>query len=338
MAGNRVAGFLGRVLDEAGDPIGTCFQVDPAGVVVTAWHVLDDLGAGDVDAQVRVDPLRSTDPASASSVARVAAVDPLHDLAVLTLTTPLPATAAGVVATDDMVLTAPVSVTGVPTVEDRHTYRHLDAPGVWAGGATRDDQVPLGRLTASAVLPGMSGAPVVNAAGLVVGVVSARYNSADGWLRDTVWVARTEDLAPLLAGLTTVAVAGRGWAGVTDLTLTVDATQVRLSGAGRDITAPHRGVSAALLDALRGLRNGRAGLTARRDHPTADLAGTADGGVGHPGRGGPAAGRRVSARPGRRRAHPGDHGRAGHAHPGPARDHRRGPAAGPAVGGIGRAR
>jgi len=25
----------------------------------------------------------------------------------------------------------------------------------------------------------------------VVGVVSGRYNSADGWLRDTVWVART---------------------------------------------------------------------------------------------------------------------------------------------------
>lgn len=40
----------------------TCFQVIP-GVLVTAWHVLDDLGAGDVD--------------------------PVHDLAVLSATEPL---------------------------------------------------------------------------------------------------------------------------------------------------------------------------------------------------------------------------------------------------------
>lgn len=52
----RVPGFLGRVLDAAGEPVGTCFQVVP-GVLMTAWHVLDDLGAGDADTVVRVDPL-----------------------------------------------------------------------------------------------------------------------------------------------------------------------------------------------------------------------------------------------------------------------------------------
>jgi hypothetical protein len=39
-------------------------------------------------------------------------------------------------------------------------YSHLDAPGTWSGGTTRDRQVPLGRLTSNDVLPGMSGAPV----------------------------------------------------------------------------------------------------------------------------------------------------------------------------------
>lgn len=37
--------------------------------------------------------------------------------------------------------------------------------------------------------------------GAVVGVVSGRYNTADGWLAGTVWVTRTEDLAALLGGI-----------------------------------------------------------------------------------------------------------------------------------------
>ena len=54
----------------------------------------------------------------------------------------------------------------------------------------------------------MSGAPVVrDGDGAVAGVVSGRYNSADGWLAGTVWVARTEDLAVLLDGIAGVALA-----------------------------------------------------------------------------------------------------------------------------------
>ena len=57
-------------------------------------------------------------------------------------------------------------------------------------------------MTADAVVPGMSGAPVIrDGDGAVAGVVSGRYNSADGWLAGTVWVARTEDLAVLLDGV-----------------------------------------------------------------------------------------------------------------------------------------
>ncbi len=61
-------------------------------------------------------------------------------------------------------------------------------------------------MTAEALLPGMSGAPVIrDSDGTVVGVVSGRYNSADGWLAQTVWVTRSEDLVTLLDGLDGIA-------------------------------------------------------------------------------------------------------------------------------------
>ncbi len=100
-----------------------------------------------------------------------------------------------------------VTVTGHVLVEDDHSYRFLDAPGEWAGGTTRDDAVPLGRMTSTAVMRGMSGAPVIrDGDAAVIGVVSGRYNTADGWLTGTVWVARIEDLLPLLDDLANVAV------------------------------------------------------------------------------------------------------------------------------------
>ncbi len=54
-ADGRVAGYLGRVLADGDTPVGTCFQV-ATGVLVTAWHVLNDIGAAAQDASVRVDP------------------------------------------------------------------------------------------------------------------------------------------------------------------------------------------------------------------------------------------------------------------------------------------
>jgi hypothetical protein len=52
----RVPGYLGRVLDGDAAPAGTCFQVTP-GVLITAWHVLDDIGAASAGAPVRIDAL-----------------------------------------------------------------------------------------------------------------------------------------------------------------------------------------------------------------------------------------------------------------------------------------
>ena len=112
----RVPGFLGRVLDGSAQPVGTCFQVVP-GVLVTAWHVLDYLGVGDVDAVVRVDPLRGGEPRQA----RVSRVDPVHDLAVLSAAEPLAECVAGLAATDEVKLDTRVAITGCPRWRIRAT-------------------------------------------------------------------------------------------------------------------------------------------------------------------------------------------------------------------------
>ena len=99
VADARVPGYLGRVLDGDGAPVGTCFQVAP-GVLVTAWHVLDDIGAAAENARVRIDPLAGGEAFDAA----VARLDPLRDLAVLTSAAGLPAVAGPLTATDQMPL------------------------------------------------------------------------------------------------------------------------------------------------------------------------------------------------------------------------------------------
>ena len=200
----RVPGYLGRVLDADGEPVGTCFQLAP-GLLATAWHVLDGLRAGELGDVVGVDPLAGGDVRDAS----VVAIDPLADLAVLTTELPLDASIVGLRTTDGEPLGRPVVVTGVSAVDDPgHVYRYLDAAGDWAGGTTRDDQLPLGRMRSGDVMPGMSGAPVrMLDEDIVVGVVSGRYNTADGWLAHSVWVARCERLGAMCEGFAPIAVA-----------------------------------------------------------------------------------------------------------------------------------
>jgi hypothetical protein len=113
IASVRVPGYLGRVLTADGDPLGTCFQVKP-GVLVTAWHVLDDIGAADEGAAVQVDPLAGGEPFTAV----VARMDPLRDLAVLTCDARLPTAAGPLAVTDQVPLRTPVTVTGTrcPTI------------------------------------------------------------------------------------------------------------------------------------------------------------------------------------------------------------------------------
>jgi hypothetical protein len=196
-ADGRVQGFLGRVL-ASGVPVGTCFQVAP-GVVATSWLVLDAAGAGDVGAVVGLDLLGG----GGTTTGHTVRVDALRDLAVVQVDRPFPASVAGFVATDTVDGATTVRVTGVAEVDDPlYQFRSLDVSGTWEGGATREDRVALGRVRVTTVLTRMCGAPVRRQVDdLVVGVVSARYNNADGWLPDSVWVARVEDLLPLLDGL-----------------------------------------------------------------------------------------------------------------------------------------
>ncbi|WP_280450360.1 trypsin-like peptidase domain-containing protein [Nocardia cyriacigeorgica] len=208
---HHIPGYLGRILDSAQNAVGTCFQVAP-GVLVTAWHVLEDLGSGEVGAPVAVDRLAGSGDAFE---ARVVATDPAHDIAILCSEGRLPLCAAGWSATSQVILNEPVVVTGVSQVDDPgHEYRHLDAPGKWAGQTLRDASVRLARVSTTSVLPGMSGAPVrLLSDDRVVGIVSGRYNSADNWLVHSVWVARSEDAAVLLgsAGGYEYAPADLGW-------------------------------------------------------------------------------------------------------------------------------
>jgi len=225
-------------------------------VLVTAWHVLEDIGAAADDARVGVDPLAGGKAFGAA----VVRMDPLRDLAVLATSACLPGVAGALTATDQMPRRTKVTVTGHAVPDDPgHTYRFLDAPGEWAGGTTRDDAVPLGRMTSGAVVPGMSGAPVIrDGDGAVAGVVSGRYNSADGWLAGTVWVARTEDLAALLHGLTDVTMQQVPYAGPVDLLLMVTGDRVRLTGPGVDAAASHSGVRSGLAEAVNEARRDRA--------------------------------------------------------------------------------
>ncbi|MFI8237933.1 trypsin-like peptidase domain-containing protein [Streptomyces sp. NPDC085866] len=190
-----VPGSLGRVLLRHDVPVGTCFQVAP-GVLVTAWHVLDGLGRGLVGDEVSTDAL---DGSPGTEPAEVLAVDPARDLAVLRRARPLAESVPGWAPSDTVGSPTGVVVIGVAEVDDHgRRYAFLQARGVWEGGTDRDG-VLLGRLSSPDVMRGMSGAPVVRPTdGMVLGVVSARYNSADGWLSNSVWVARTEDLTRLL--------------------------------------------------------------------------------------------------------------------------------------------
>ncbi|MBB6037555.1 tetratricopeptide (TPR) repeat protein [Phytomonospora endophytica] len=245
-------------------------------VLVTAWHVLSDIGAADIGVDVPVDALRGDAPVRMATVARI---DPPHDLAVLVAEEPLAASVAGIFASDAVDRLTDVVVTGVSDVDDfGHGWSSLDATGRWQGGAARDDGVSVGRVAASAVMRGMSGAPVRRVSDdKVVGVVSARYNSADGWLRDTVWIARTEHLVPLLEGLAELDLDGRLPLGNSvDVTIRVSDTEVRLIRPDGEVTGEHGGVRPALSGAIHDLSRARARVGGIRAGGSAVAAAEAD--------------------------------------------------------------
>ncbi|GAA4190598.1 hypothetical protein GCM10022252_29120 [Streptosporangium oxazolinicum] len=194
----KVPAFLGRILDGGGLARGTCFQFTPR-IIVTAWHVLAELGCDEPEAEIEVGALDGSSPTFG---ARVVAGDPARDLAVLRAERPFDRSVPGLAASAGVRLRTDGYVMGVPQIDDPgHEYELLTATGHWEGPVHRDG-VDLARFSSSAVLKGMSGAPLLRTADdAVLGVVSGRYNSRDRWLRDSVWISCAEHLAELLSAV-----------------------------------------------------------------------------------------------------------------------------------------
>ena len=189
----QVPPYIGRVLGPGGSAVGTCFGINE-NTLVTACHVLDQL-ASKVGSKVQVDGL---DRPGEQFTVRVLAMDPSSDVAVMQSSAGLPTAVSAILLTDTVPPFTRVLITGVADIEDSHDYHLINSTGEWQGNARRDG-LDLGRLQSKAVVPGMSGAPVRRASdGAVIGLVSARYNSRDSWMRDSVWVARTEHILDLI--------------------------------------------------------------------------------------------------------------------------------------------
>jgi hypothetical protein len=189
--------YLATILHPTGHtPIGTCFQPAP-GVLATACHVLADHGMAAPGAEVPF----ARPAGGPQGTAVVERLDVLQDLALLRTDTPLPASVRGVAPTAWVPRGTEVVVQGfaeLPGNLGAKAYQYLQAGGEWEGTSPRLDGARVGRFSSKDLLRGMSGAPVRRASDdAVVGVVRGRYNSVDGWFRDSVWTAWTEDLAAL---------------------------------------------------------------------------------------------------------------------------------------------
>lgn len=226
--------YMGRILSPSGVPQGTCFQLAP-GYLVTAWHVVQaTLALGD-DEVLRVD--RLSHPGAERITARVAADDKRADLALLKADVSFPESARLLRGARTVKHSEPVTVVGHALVHeagDRPPVVWVEALGEWQGEARRADGVVLGRFYSRDILSGMSGAPVRQQNDdSVVGVVSARYNTSDGWLVHSVWVSRVEELRSLCEGR--VDLGGNQWIGFTAAgAATVAAESLLLRKPGND--------------------------------------------------------------------------------------------------------
>ncbi|RKS08461.1 trypsin-like peptidase [Nocardiopsis sp. Huas11] len=202
----HVPQYMGRILTSGGTPQGTCFQIDPNGYLVTAWHVVETtLALADTPseiAEVTVDSLG--DPGIKPTRAWVVARNLRADLALLKTNTALPGSARLLRASDSAEQGEEVALVGHAVIEDMPHVpppRSVEALGQWQGELARTDGLRLGRIQSPDVMPGMSGAPVRRRGDdSVLGVISSRHNSSDVWMTHTVWVSRTEDLLELCKG------------------------------------------------------------------------------------------------------------------------------------------
>ena len=195
-------GFIGQVLDDDDATVGTCWLVAP-GWVLTAAHVAQAAGADVVAASVaaagRADEravtlrlkrdLKKTGPVIEGRVRRA---DTVVDLALVEIDAEAWDSAPAELADSTGLEGKTVVVTGMAELADAREDAALIASsttGSWDGWGLFNDSLYLPKIKASGALPNMSGAPVLRArVSTVLGLVRSRYNSADGWGRDIVWV------------------------------------------------------------------------------------------------------------------------------------------------------
>lgn len=189
--------YVAKVIGADGRAKGTCFQLSP-GHFITAAHVLEHLDPAIEGHRVNIQSFDDDHILSAVTVLR----DSASDLALLH--------SEGILKTRERNLTlrtsprlgTEISVGGLSwsPFEDLE-YTQLSGTGKWQGLTRRPDGLRMGRIESSAVTKGMSGSPVRTRDGSIVGVISARYNSADDYLRNSVWIATSDMLLDLIEHL-----------------------------------------------------------------------------------------------------------------------------------------
>lgn len=177
-----------------GGAVGSAFEVGH-GYLITAWHVVAACQAGGSSASIRLRWL-GTDR---TALAELVDSERENDLALLRMSTSFistPPVFASAAPGDD------VCITGSGSLADpEHDYEYLSAVGQVQGPALRDGS-PLLAAKMSGVAVGMSGSPVWRTSDRsVVGMLTGRYNSADGWGRDTVWIIPGERIQAMLRRL-----------------------------------------------------------------------------------------------------------------------------------------
>ncbi|NBE99987.1 trypsin-like peptidase domain-containing protein [Nonomuraea sp. KC401] len=196
-------GFLGTIRGADEKPAGSCFQVGD-GFLITASHVLAAIGAEEIGRLVHFSPIGSDEVFTAT----VERLDQAHDLALLrAITSPLKDVAL-LSYSDQQSAGTSFQIVGFATLREGYVsvqHRYLPTIGEWEGCASTADGTLLARGRADGVERGMSGSPIIRITdGAVIGVLSQRYNSADGWSQGRIWISRIEDLKPLLVDLVEV--------------------------------------------------------------------------------------------------------------------------------------
>jgi hypothetical protein len=175
--------------------VGSAFWVHAEGLIATCDHVLTTAQTTQAGDTLIYEDLSSGGTLQAQVTTYR---DARHDLALLHTSAAAPSVVPRVIPSARAASGMRFHLVGYGELVDKnHEYAHLSASGLVIGPVRRDN-IDLLQLECKQILRGMSGAPViVEDVGGVVGVVSGRY-TAQLWMQDTVWAAKSEHLIDLL--------------------------------------------------------------------------------------------------------------------------------------------